>query len=135
MTSDAFTPDFGCNTNAVAATASQLKLVLEGLKGDGRRDVASDAALASKDIRRALDDFEDNNPIDEIPEQTVTEIFWEELDLVWRTLKFVLYSYTQVPKKFGTIAAVEAERLWDFWLGKPMRPRNWEIYFPRRNEL
>ncbi|KAK5131400.1 hypothetical protein LTR08_000936 [Meristemomyces frigidus] len=81
-----------------------------------------------------LDDFEDTSPTEELPEQTVTEIFWEELDLVWRAWKFVLYSYTQLPKKIGTIAVVEAARLWDFWLGKPIRQRSWEIHFPRMDE-
>ena len=81
-----------------------------------------------------LDDFPDPAKPKRKP-QSIVEIFWEEFDLVFRAWKYVLWSWVQIPKTFGTIAATEVERLWDFWLGRPMRARTWELVFPKPDDL
>ncbi|KXT14041.1 hypothetical protein AC579_10527 [Pseudocercospora musae] len=84
-----------------------------------------------------LDDFDDDNtsytPAAE-PE-TVSEIFWAELELVFRAWMFVLKSWVELPWKIPSIVATEFFRLSDFWLGRPVRARTWEIRFPTKDEL
>ena len=82
-----------------------------------------------------LDDFEDSDTDQQAHVQTINEIFWEELDLVWRTYKYVLWSWAQLPKKLSTIAWVEFSRLYNYWLGRPIPPRSWEFKYPGREEL
>ena len=80
-----------------------------------------------------LDDFQDTQPDDH--EETLGEIFWSELNLIIRTFKFIVRGWVELPRRVPGIVAVEVSRLWDFWLGKPIRPRNWEIRFPTHEEL
>jgi hypothetical protein len=42
---------------------------------------------------------------------------------------------TNVTSYSFKIFIMEMSRLWDFWLGLPMRPRSWEIKYPRREDL
>lgn len=100
--------------------------------------VAEPSIIQNFDDLDELDDFEDFSSSKQKPpqkEQTISEIFWEELDLVWKAYKFVLWSWAELPFKIPSIIALEAERLYDFWLGRPMRPRSWEIRFPNKDEL
>lgn len=90
-----------------------------------------------------LDDFEDldsdafatkaDKPQRQAP--TIAEAFHQELDLVWRALKFVLHSWFMLPKRLGEIAFAEAYRLYTYWLGYPVPARAWEFKFPSRDEL
>ena len=82
-----------------------------------------------------LDDFEDDTTKSEQYEETISEVFWEELTLVSRTFMFVIRSWFQFPAKCGNICYVEAHRLWAYWLGRPVPERSWSIHFPRRDEL
>jgi hypothetical protein len=82
-----------------------------------------------------LDEFGDEDEVDEADEQSLGEIFWEELDLVWKAYKFVLSSWLELPVKVPELVGVEVGRLWDFWLGRPVRPRTFEIRFPSKDEL
>lgn len=66
---------------------------------------------------------------------TAMEEFWEELSLVTRAFIYVLKSWLEFPGLLLKIVIVESSRLWDYWLGLPMRPRSWEIRWPRRDEL
>ncbi|KAF2099435.1 endoplasmic oxidoreductin [Rhizodiscina lignyota] len=69
------------------------------------------------------------------PAETVTEIFWEEFDLVWRTFKYVLRSWVEMPVKLWRILIIELSRLWEYWLGLPVKPRSWKIHIPQLDEL
>lgn len=68
-------------------------------------------------------------------EQTFSEIFWEEFDLIWRTYKFVIRSWMELPTKLGGILGTELTRLWEAWIGRPVKPRSWEWKFPGREDL
>ncbi|EME79101.1 uncharacterized protein MYCFIDRAFT_156418 [Pseudocercospora fijiensis CIRAD86] len=81
-----------------------------------------------------LDDFDHDDTPARDPE-TISEIFWAELDLVFRAWVFVLRSWVELPTKIPSIVATEFFRLSDFWLGRPVRPRTWEIRFPTKDEL
>ncbi|KAF7185936.1 Endoplasmic reticulum oxidoreductin-1 [Pseudocercospora fuligena] len=84
-----------------------------------------------------LDDFDDDDTIYQpaAEPETISEIFWNELDLVFRAWIFVLKSWVELPSKIPSILATEFFRLSDFWLGRPVRPRTWEIRFPTKDEL
>lgn len=87
-------------------------------------------------------DFSDLNDLDEYdilhppqPERTLSDEFWEEYYRVWNAYIWVLKSWLGFPAKASTILLIEVSRLWDWWLGLPMRPRSWEIKFPSPDEL
>jgi len=82
-----------------------------------------------------LPDVPRRKPRNETQHYTLTEEFWEEFSLVWRTWVWVIRSWVELPGKVWKILIMEMSRLWDFWLGLPMRPRSWEIKFPGRGEL
>lgn len=58
-----------------------------------------------------------------------------EFDLVYRAWIYVMKSWLDLPRKTGLILVAEAERIFDFWLGKPVRSRSWQFKFPTRQEL
>ncbi|KAK5145865.1 endoplasmic oxidoreductin-1 [Rachicladosporium monterosium] len=96
---------------------------------------ASPAEMAA-----SLDDFDDftDGEADQgagDDEQSLTDVFREEFGLIFRAWVYVLKSWVGAPKKLGTIALLELSRLWDYWLGKPMRPRSWEFKGPDFREL
>ncbi|KAI5366604.1 Putative endoplasmic reticulum oxidoreductin 1, ERO1-like superfamily [Septoria linicola] len=86
----------------------------------------------------AVPNFDDLEDLDEHRDDkgarkqqpTVGDLFWEELDNVWTAYKFVLWSWSQIPFMMPTIVYSEFLRLSDFWLGRPVRPRMWEIKAP-----
>lgn len=57
LSADLQSTAFGCNLEAVEATAASLRLVLDELKNFSNRDDFYAASLASNDIRQALEDF------------------------------------------------------------------------------
>jgi len=66
---------------------------------------------------------------------TVTEIFYEELDLIWRTFVYVLKSWFEFPGKALKIVLFEVGRLWDYWLGIQPKERTWGFRLPGKDEL
>ena len=82
------------------------------------------------------DDEEEEANFVRPPQQSVSEIFWEECALIWRTYLYVLRSWIEMPGKFFRISVLELSRLWSFWLGLPVMERSWEIKWrPRTDEL
>ena len=111
------------------------------LEGKDPQESQRAAQVAAQNPAESFDDLEDLDDFDyfeedkPVPQKTLSEEFWQEFDLVFRTWIFVMRSWLELPKKTGIILSVEVSRLWDFWLGKPMRPRSWEIRFPTQDEL
>lgn len=131
-------------SSALKALEYFKEMLTAELEGNSAADIekvpqiVQPSSITNFDDLDELDDFEEFGSESKKPTQkepTVKEIFWEELDLVWRAYKFVLLSWAELPFKIPSIIALEAERLYDFWLGRPMRPRSWEIRFPSRDEL
>ncbi|PFH61866.1 hypothetical protein XA68_15994 [Ophiocordyceps unilateralis] len=52
-------------------------------------------------------------------------------------IKIVLLGWLRAPKTFWHIISTETVRLWQFWVGLPVTPRQWKIKFPdiNRDEL
>lgn len=72
-----------------------------------------------------LDDFEDEQP-DQAP-RSFSDDFWHEFSIVYRVWVHILRTWINIPKLTGNILIHEVSRVFDFWLGKPVRPRNWEF--------
>ncbi|CAK4031863.1 related to ERO1, required for disulfide bond formation in the ER [Lecanosticta acicola] len=82
-----------------------------------------------------LDDFEDHQWPETEYSESISDAFWEELDLIFRAYKFVLKSWIMIPLSVPSILASELTRLYDFWLGRPVRPRTWKVQFPSKEDL
>jgi len=108
----------------------------------GRDDLNQEAAKSiHADVHDDLHDVDDDLDDDpyhaspQFPERTLSEEFWSEFDLVWRTYKHVLTSWIQMPFKLFAILVMELNRLWNFWLGLPVPDRSWDFHFPTSDEL
>jgi len=66
---------------------------------------------------------------------TVEEIFWEEMDLVWRTFRYVIKGWVEFPGKIWRISIWELGRLWNMFVGLKAVERNWEWKMPTRDEV
>ncbi|KAK8225741.1 endoplasmic reticulum Oxidoreductin 1-domain-containing protein [Phyllosticta capitalensis] len=66
---------------------------------------------------------------------TIGEAIAEEAELIWKTSWWILGQWARLPGKLARIAIVELSRLWDFWLGLPVKPRSWELRVPRREDV
>ena len=82
------------------------------------------------------DDEEEDLPLSHQTEtdyasQSLWQAFSEEWSLVFRTLFYVLRSWTLLPSKIFQIIVLEISRAWNFWLGLPVQPRfyGWEWDF------
>jgi len=83
-----------------------------------------------------LDDFEGfDTPSTPKKPYSIKDEFWKEFDAVSHAFVYVLKSWMQLPIVLPDIAVTELQRGWDFWLGRPVRPRMWEIRAPSREEL
>ena len=80
------------------------------------------------------DDFEDNNST-VYEEESISQAFASEFDLVFRTLIYVLKSWMSMPKKILYITIFELSRIWAFWLGLEVPVREWGFRVPSRDEL
>ncbi|CAJ2500095.1 Uu.00g029480.m01.CDS01 [Anthostomella pinea] len=69
------------------------------------------------------------------PPETTSEAFWQELDLVWKAVKVVFRSWASFPKTLFFILISELNRLWEFYIGLPVTPRNWSFARPSLDEL
>ena len=110
---------------------------LEGKDPEATRNAAQASPSESFADLDELDDFDDFESPDSDPrdEMSFSEVFWAEFDLVFRAYKFVLRSWLELPKKTGSIVVLEFNRLWNFWLGKPIAPRSWRFKLPTRDDI
>ena len=86
---------------------------------------------------RDTDGLDELDDFDEIPEPppSVMDSIREEFDIVLKTFRFVLGSWFGLPKTMFSIAFYELTRVWAYWLGLEVQPREWKIQFPSRDEL
>jgi hypothetical protein len=108
-----------------AAAATSPKVIVNTSTGE---DFADFSEL------EGLDDFDDADKED-VAEPTISEAFWQEFDTLWRTVRWVLKSWSEMPRKLGDAVLMEGGRLWNLWLGKEVQPRRWEFRAPRRDEM
>lgn len=126
---------------ALVNTLDKIGMALKALEGF-RQQVTDEAAIASAALESDdVDDDSDNigcaanEAEQQMLDESIGAIFRQELRAVWRAFAFVMKSWAATPKKVGTILLVEGYRLSEYWLGKPVRERSWELVFPTMDEL
>ena len=90
------------------------------------------------ELEDELDDFtgvDTDNETDMDAPPTMSSIFYDEFELVYRTFFWVLRSWVALPGKLGRIVVLEANRLWNLWLGGHVGERSWEFRPVAREEL
>ncbi|KAK0298775.1 endoplasmic oxidoreductin-1 [Friedmanniomyces endolithicus] len=125
---------------AMKALETFRDMIVAERDGTERVEQAKLPQASPAEMAASLDDFDDfaDGEADQgagNDEQSLTDVFREEFGLIFRAWVYVLKSWVGAPKKLGTIALLELSRLWDYWLGKPMRPRSWEFKGPDFREL
>ncbi|KAI0021111.1 endoplasmic oxidoreductin [Xylariomycetidae sp. FL0641] len=90
---------------------------------------------------------EDDDDIDDLSEEDLpprrtrsapkntSETFWQEFELIWKVFKMVIKSWVTAPKTMFHIMLSELNRLWEFYIGLPVTPRNWGLRRPSLDEL
>ncbi|MCJ1313041.1 endoplasmic oxidoreductin-1 [Agyrium rufum] len=71
----------------------------------------------------------------QVREQTVKDSTLAELDLVWRTFKWVMHSWLELPGKVWSISLFEINRFWQFWIGHQVQPRGYGMTYPTHDEI
>ena len=125
-----------------ANIARQKTIASDTAKHPPKPNVSVQPKTSNSDLDE-LDDFEDLDTdafatkYEKPPRKQVSiaEAFREEIDLVWRTIKFVLRSYLVFPKRAAEIFLAETWRLYTMWIGRPVPERAWEWKFPTRDDL
>ncbi|KAH7025551.1 endoplasmic reticulum Oxidoreductin 1-domain-containing protein [Macrophomina phaseolina] len=69
-----------------------------------------------------------------LKDPTAWEAAKEEAELVWEAFWWVLRQWAAMPGKLLKISIMEFGRLWDYWLGLPVKPRSWEFRAPKPRE-
>ncbi|RDI89671.1 Dipeptidyl-peptidase 5 [Venturia inaequalis] len=69
------------------------------------------------------------------PDMTLSEVFWDEWDLIWRTFKYVVRGWVEFPGKAWRIIIWEMGRMWNLFVGLNAPERNWEWKLPRHDEI
>ncbi|KAI1774765.1 endoplasmic oxidoreductin [Hypoxylon cercidicola] len=67
--------------------------------------------------------------------ETAREIFDDEFTKVVKVVKIVLKAWVTFPKTLFFIVVSELNRLWEFYIGLPVTPRNWRFERPSVDEL
>ncbi|PSS08771.1 hypothetical protein M430DRAFT_54138 [Amorphotheca resinae ATCC 22711] len=68
-------------------------------------------------------------------DQTPADMFWSEMSLVWKAVKYIVKSWFTFPKHVFEIFILELSRFWEYYIGLPVSPRRWEIRRPNLDEL
>ena len=106
---------------------------------DSQSSSSSDSAWSSTPSfsSKKTEDQQDLDDLDELfnnsgpyAEDDPMDLVLEELDLIWRTVKFILKEWLGLPKKVFLIAVQEFSRVWTYWIGLPAPPIVYEWATP-----
>ncbi|KAL2257530.1 hypothetical protein VTK26DRAFT_9518 [Humicola hyalothermophila] len=100
---------------------------------DARHEVnpsASEAGAANEEQEQ-----EQEQELPEYQTRTIKDEFDDELERVWKVLKFILKKWVAFPGMMWHIITSELRRFWQFYLGLPVTPRSWTFEVPRVDEL
>ncbi|KAL8918015.1 MAG: hypothetical protein Q9208_007613 [Pyrenodesmia sp. 3 TL-2023] len=87
-------------------------------------DYARPSAPSTSDTE-SFHDFDDDDDEEDDDDIDILAAFLDEWRLVFRTLGYVLRSWIDFPSKLVQILALEASRVWNYWLGLPVQPRDY----------
>lgn len=122
---------------ALVNTLDKISSALKALERFRGMLVSEKQAKEKVAAMMSLDDLEEDMSDDRSDgaEESISDAFWEEFELVWRTFNWVIKSWLEMPRKLFDIASTEVLRMCHFWLGRPVPERIWSFYVPTREEL
>lgn len=89
---------------------------------------------SQKSIEGDVDDLKlVNEPLE--PDESIIEMILGESRVVYRALRFVIGSWFRIPQTMLHIFIFELSRVWAYWLGLEIQPREWFLKIPSRDEL
>ncbi|KAL2165345.1 hypothetical protein VTH06DRAFT_642 [Thermothelomyces fergusii] len=122
--------------NTYARLSNSLEAVQKFRKMVRQLPVEAEAeAEAEPADKSEEDDDDDENDPPAYENRTLKEEFDDELDMMLRTLRFVLVRWITFPATLWHIATCELRRLWQSFIGLPVSPRTWTFEAPRVDEL
>ena len=97
-------------------------------------------SISAKPVADLLDDVDDDYDYPELYESQyqypdIKEATMEEFELIFRTLRWVLRSWLDLPRKALGITIFELSRAWSFWLGLEVQQREYGFKIPTKEEL
>lgn len=102
-------------------------------------EILSKAARISKDAPKLLTIPDDEEAIpqddDDRHQQSISEIFWEEFNLVFSAYGYVLRQWAALPRTIWDIAVWESRRFWKSFLGLKPANRGWSVRIPQRDQI
>ncbi|EED16205.1 oxidoreductin [Talaromyces stipitatus ATCC 10500] len=63
--------------------------------------------------------------------ESISEAFMQEWTAFRDTFVWVIRSWLTIPRIAWQVVVFESSRLWNYWLGLPVPPRQWKIQIPR----
>ncbi|OTB17319.1 hypothetical protein K445DRAFT_315952 [Daldinia sp. EC12] len=115
----------------------------QGIPDRAKKPHAVGISQSTPEVTPAEDDLEEEwDKEDDLPPkrerrmpETTGEMFLEELGKVFKAFKIVMKSWVTFPKTLFHIVLSELNRLWQFYIGLPVSPRNWGFERPSLDEL
>ncbi len=114
------------SASSAAPQASDLEVDTKSSPTEGFDYATPSAPSSDTHSSQNLDDGFDEDDYDDDDEPIdILTAFRDEWRLVFRTLGYVLRSWIDFPAKLVQIFALEASRVWNYWLGLPVQPRDY----------
>lgn len=85
-----------------------------------------------------VDDMEDDLKADKPRQEkpvTLNDELYDEVDKVYRAFRFVIKQWISFPFTMWQVISSELMRLWQFYIGMPVSPREWSFHRPNIDEL
>jgi ERO1-like protein beta len=124
-------PNIPKHVEAEATSSNTVRAIPPSASSGHRASEALDDGIPVPDPLARRRRNRDHDP-------SLSEMFWEEWNLVWRAYRLVLHSWIEMPFKLWAISIMELNRLWNWFIGLPVPQRSWGIEWPtvpRRDEL
>lgn len=126
---------------ALLNTLDKLSVALSALgdfhamvEGDHDAHHHSQQPKAAPSALPADDGLPDTGTVHDDAELSLSEQFWAELSLVWRTILWVFEGWYAAPYALVSAAWLELRRGWNFWLGLPSYSTAWSFRKPPTRE-
>ena len=115
-------------------------LSARALPANSQSTTSQPASTSPRPIASSPDDLEDEYDYSDLYEtdydqQSIKDATMQEFRLIFRTLRWVLRSWMELPRKAFGITIFELSRAWAFWLGLEVQEREYGIVIPTKDDL
>ncbi|KAL2125130.1 hypothetical protein VTJ04DRAFT_1495 [Mycothermus thermophilus] len=102
---------------------------------EGGQEEIKESSSGSESEAESEQEQEKEEEQEEYQYRSVREEFNDEFGKVMKVALYVLESWVMFPVTAFRIITSELKRLWQFYIGLPVSPREWTWYLPRVDEL